>query len=83
MPKSTAAVLSMKNLQRERSGLLAHAGCREKQRKAGPFSQLALHLQFSAVTLRHVFDDRQPQPRAAGFPRTAAINPVEAFSQPR
>ena len=43
----------------------------------------AVDLQLGAVALRHVLDDRQAQPGAAGFARAAAVHAVEALGQPR
>ena len=51
------------------------------ERAAAP--ELALDLQARLVARQHVLDDGQPQPGAAGAARAAAVDPVEAFGEPR
>src|SRR5205085_5199313 len=41
------------------------------------------HLELAAVALRHMLDDRQPEPGAAGVARAAAVDPIEALGQAR
>lgn len=49
----------------------------KREVKCRPFLQFALRPRFSAVRLNDMFDNCQPQSRAATFARPRAIHPVE------
>ena len=51
----------------------------ECQTASGP----VLHRDVAAVPQDGVPDDGQPQPRPSGLPRTAFVDPVEPFEEPR
>ena len=40
-------------------------------------------VELRLVAQQHVLDDREPEPRAAGRARAAAVDAIEALGQPR
>ncbi len=60
-----------------------HTRRREQQPEPGALSGLALDAQLTAMALHDVLDDRQSQTGAAGVPRAAPIDAIEALGQSR
>lgn len=55
---------------------------RQHQREPTALADCALDSQFTPMALGHVLDDGQPEPRATGVARAAAVDTVEAFGEP-
>ena len=56
---------------------------RELNAEAAALACFAAYVERSLVPHEHVLDDRQAEPRAAGFARAAAVDTIEAFREPR
>ena len=63
-------------ISRQRPGWQHH-------RDRGAFSQGAVNVQFSAVAVHDMFDDRKAKTRATKFTAAVIINPVEPFGHAR
>src|SRR5688500_3793618 len=62
---------------------LEHPIAREVAGERAATPLLAVDFESPPVAMQRVFDDGEPEPRAAGVARTARIHAVETFRQPR
>src|SRR6267142_3502258 len=56
---------------------------REMAGEGAAAAEGALHLERRSVALQHVFDDRQPQARAAGSARASGVDAIETLGETR
>ena len=66
---------------RSNAGDILGSGERQKEAKGRAVIKFAFDMQKSCVGLNNVFHNRKPESRAAEFPRSGFVNPIESLRQ--